>query len=172
MASAGPYAIICTLLLTNNHASTSSLNFYEPDALPDSYPTASKHWRLAVMIPVSCLTSVNVKQLISCTIVNERGFYCFVIHDSVLPIRKHEWTMTFTSSTPGGVTWVPSWRSTAASCELMRGRVDWQLRAPAGFTLACHTTTSAQWWLNNVKTWRCFITDITTLPTNGQRNLT
>ena len=52
--------------------------------------------------------------------------------------------MTFTSSTPGGVTWASSWRSTAASCELIRGRVDWQvdvlLRAPAGLTDACHTT--------------------------------
>jgi len=28
--------IICTLLQTDNHASTSSLNFYRPDALPDA----------------------------------------------------------------------------------------------------------------------------------------
>ena len=37
--------IICTLLQTYNHASTSSLIFYGPDALPDAQPTASKHWR-------------------------------------------------------------------------------------------------------------------------------
>jgi len=30
---------ICTLLRTDNHASTSSLNFYRPDALPDAQPT-------------------------------------------------------------------------------------------------------------------------------------
>jgi len=38
--------IICTSLQTDNHASTSPLSFYRPDALPASQPTASKHWRL------------------------------------------------------------------------------------------------------------------------------
>ena len=33
--------IICTSLETDNHASTSSLSFYRPDALPDAQPTAS-----------------------------------------------------------------------------------------------------------------------------------
>ena len=37
--------IICTLLQTDNHASTSPLRFYRPDALPAAQPTASKHWR-------------------------------------------------------------------------------------------------------------------------------
>ena len=36
---------ICTLLQTDNHASTSLLSFYRPDALPATQPTASKHWR-------------------------------------------------------------------------------------------------------------------------------
>jgi len=35
--------IIFTSLQTNNHASTSSLNFYRPDVLPDTQPTVSKH---------------------------------------------------------------------------------------------------------------------------------
>jgi len=35
--------IICTSLQTDNHASTSSLSFYRPDALPAAQPTASKH---------------------------------------------------------------------------------------------------------------------------------
>jgi len=35
--------IICTLLQTYNHASTSSLIFYRPDAFPDAKPTVSKH---------------------------------------------------------------------------------------------------------------------------------
>ena len=34
---------ICTLLQTDNHTNTSSLNFYRPDALPDAQPTVSKH---------------------------------------------------------------------------------------------------------------------------------
>ena len=37
--------IICTLLQTGNHASSSPLSFYRPDALPTAQPTASKHWR-------------------------------------------------------------------------------------------------------------------------------
>jgi len=35
--------IMRTLLQTDNHASTSSLNFYRPGALPDAQPTVSKH---------------------------------------------------------------------------------------------------------------------------------
>jgi len=35
--------VICTLLQADNHASTSSLNFfYRPYALPDAQPTVSK----------------------------------------------------------------------------------------------------------------------------------
>jgi len=34
---------ICTSLQTDKQTSTSSLNFYRPDALPDAQPTASKH---------------------------------------------------------------------------------------------------------------------------------
>ena len=40
--------IICTLLQTGNHASSSPLSFYRPDALPATHPTASKHWRQIV----------------------------------------------------------------------------------------------------------------------------
>jgi len=34
---------IYTLLETDNHASTTPLSFYRPDALPAAQPTASKH---------------------------------------------------------------------------------------------------------------------------------
>jgi len=33
--------IICTLLQTANNASTTSLSFYRPDAVPDVQPTVS-----------------------------------------------------------------------------------------------------------------------------------
>ena len=36
---------VCTLLQTDNHASTPPLSFYRPDAFPAAQPTASKHWR-------------------------------------------------------------------------------------------------------------------------------
>ena len=42
--------IICTLLQTDNHASTSPLSFYRPDALPAAQPTASKHWRRSMLL--------------------------------------------------------------------------------------------------------------------------
>ena len=36
---------ICIWLQTDNHASTTPLSFYRPDARPAAQPTASKHWR-------------------------------------------------------------------------------------------------------------------------------
>jgi len=36
---------VCTSLQADNHASTPSISFYRPDALPATQPTASKHWR-------------------------------------------------------------------------------------------------------------------------------
>ena len=36
---------ICTLLQTDNHTNAPSFNFYRLDALPDTQPTVSKHWR-------------------------------------------------------------------------------------------------------------------------------
>jgi len=45
-ASAGPYTT-STLLQTDNHTNTSSLNFYMPDALPDAKKiTVSKRLRI------------------------------------------------------------------------------------------------------------------------------
>jgi len=34
---------VCTVLQTDNHASTPPLSFYRPDALPAAQPAASKH---------------------------------------------------------------------------------------------------------------------------------
>jgi len=45
VASAGPYAKICTSLQTDNHTNTTSLNFYRPNALSDPQQTVSEHWR-------------------------------------------------------------------------------------------------------------------------------
>ena len=42
MASAGPYANRLHSLQTDNHANTSPLSFYRPDALPAAQPTAAK----------------------------------------------------------------------------------------------------------------------------------
>ena len=36
---------VCTSLQADNHASTSLLSFYRPDALPAAQPTVLKHWR-------------------------------------------------------------------------------------------------------------------------------
>jgi len=43
VAFAGPYANSLHLH-TDNHTSSSSLDFYRPDAVPDAQPTVSKHW--------------------------------------------------------------------------------------------------------------------------------
>jgi len=34
---------VCTLIHTDNHASTTPLSFYRSDALPATQPTVSKH---------------------------------------------------------------------------------------------------------------------------------
>jgi len=49
--------IICATLQTSNHASTLSLNFYGPDALPDAQPRASKHWRQILLVNVESYTA-------------------------------------------------------------------------------------------------------------------
>lgn len=45
---------ICTLLQTDNHASTSSLNVYRPDVLPAAQRTVPKHWRQEVRVRNKC----------------------------------------------------------------------------------------------------------------------
>jgi len=47
--------IICTSLQTNNHASTSPLSFYRPDALPAAHPTAWKNWRAWLCAVCKCI---------------------------------------------------------------------------------------------------------------------
>jgi len=48
---------ICTLLQTDNHINTSSLNFYQPNALPDAQPTVSKHRR---HLPISVYSETTL----------------------------------------------------------------------------------------------------------------
>ena len=43
---------VCTSLQTDNHASTSPLSFYRPDALSATQPTASKHRRPVTVVVV------------------------------------------------------------------------------------------------------------------------
>ena len=52
--------IICTLLQTDNHASTSPLSFHGPDALPAAQPTASKHWRYYADLVIDLVKLVTV----------------------------------------------------------------------------------------------------------------
>ena len=48
---------VCISLQTDNHASTSSLNFYRPNAVPDAQPTVSKHTRINdIQIVITALT--------------------------------------------------------------------------------------------------------------------
>ena len=54
------YMQVCTLLQTDNHASTPPLSFfYRPDGLPAAQPTASKHWR---QFKKRQTTSINITQ--------------------------------------------------------------------------------------------------------------
>jgi len=74
--------IICTSLQTDNHASTSSLNFYRPDALPDDQAAVSKHCTLCIQrslstrvyVLVCCVQLVISRDLCSCEL-----FCCKVV---------------------------------------------------------------------------------------------
>jgi len=50
---------VCTLLQTDNHASTSPLSFYRPDALPAAQPTMSKHSAVFDVLVLTGCTSVT-----------------------------------------------------------------------------------------------------------------
>jgi len=58
VATAGPYANHLHLAPTDNHASTSPLSFYRPDALPAAQPTALQvqvHQQFITDLPCTCL---------------------------------------------------------------------------------------------------------------------
>ena len=58
--------ITWTSLQTDNHASTSPLNFYCPDALPDTEPTVSKHWRHTDTPSMAFINRKNLASKTSC----------------------------------------------------------------------------------------------------------
>jgi len=65
VASAGPHAI-CTLLQTDDHTNTSSLNFYRSDALSDAQRTVSMHSRQFMpafkqMLKLRCQSSLSYR---------------------------------------------------------------------------------------------------------------
>jgi len=91
---------ICTLLLTDNHTNASALNFYWPDALPDTQLTVSKHWRHVTpcYIKIStcksflmsrwvCAKEVNIGNCISTTTDIHGSSFC------MKPVRQG--TLTF-----------------------------------------------------------------------------
>ena len=51
---------VCTLLQTDNYASTPPLSFYRPDALPVTYLTASKHWRRTSFTHNAFVMSISI----------------------------------------------------------------------------------------------------------------
>ena len=51
---------VCTLLETDNHASTPPLCFYRPDALPVAQPTASKHCRQFVFFVLNAFSALTL----------------------------------------------------------------------------------------------------------------
>ena len=66
---------VCTLIQTDNHASTRSLFFYRPDALPATQPTASKHWR---QMSINIKTTVqHPLQLINVVLNEKQCLQCF-----------------------------------------------------------------------------------------------
>ena len=56
--------IICTSLETDNHANTSPLSFYRPDALPATQLTASKHYGYSCTLTVTGTLSGRLKDYV------------------------------------------------------------------------------------------------------------
>ena len=88
-------------LQTDNHANTSSLNFYRPDALPDAQPTVSKHWRHTALeqYGIYCF-SINNR----CTVQRRTGISCICsvltcIYQNTGLVGAAEWTIHSTCVT-------------------------------------------------------------------------
>jgi len=93
---------ICTLLQTDNHASTSPLSYYRPDALSGPQPTASKHWR-----PILTHHSIRIYHIVSCQYILNFHYiviwYClaaFDLHDSLTVRTNLEYVSYFKSVKP------------------------------------------------------------------------
>jgi len=80
---------VCTSLQTDNHTTTSSLNFYKPDALRDAQPAVSKHswhvrmmftWTTTVLHPLYSTTRINQHpQLRSWILLGQCFTYCMLL---------------------------------------------------------------------------------------------
>ena len=53
---------ICTSLQKLTMPAPHQSDFYGPNALPDTQPTASKHWRPCIIIPKMCRTPIGAVQ--------------------------------------------------------------------------------------------------------------
>ena len=85
MASAG-HVQVCT---SDNHASTSPLSFYRPDALPAAQPTASKHWRQhknKIKHKTKILGTIIITQVIYQSFADATGSLR-MLHDAVWQYR-------------------------------------------------------------------------------------
>jgi len=77
VTSTGPHMqTICTLLQTDYHTNTSSLNFYRLDALPNAQPTVSKHWSYDVIHRHTLTLCITVEQFHEQTLIMQMLIVC------------------------------------------------------------------------------------------------
>jgi len=86
---------ICTSLQTDNHTNTSSLNFYRPDALPDTQPTVSKHGR-HIKIQIKYKLKITPRYYVTQTIMRllskkTRPDCEYVAEGRSQKVPKHDW---------------------------------------------------------------------------------
>ena len=113
---------MCTSLQTDNHTNTSSLSFCRPDALPDTQPTVSMHWRpnFVFCFPYPCklLVSVVVSRLnwqpvaVWCSLWgrDQMNTHCSLAirsgsHDAVLAKPPHSRTIRTSSGLELSLPW-------------------------------------------------------------------
>ena len=92
--------IICTLLQTDNHISTSPLSFYRPDAVSATQPTASKHWRKFVNIKLV----INLLKGLTVCYVAIIVLYC-IVSGIWLSCQHVWWFWRLNSVVDGGCCW-------------------------------------------------------------------
>ena len=78
---------ICTLLQTDNHASTPPLVFYRPDALTAAQPTASKHWRHTMKLMMKQLV-LSSDQLRAVSLIGRNAVTWLC---ALLTVRRSSW---------------------------------------------------------------------------------
>jgi len=100
---------VCISLQTDNHAGTPPISFYRPDALPDTQPTTSKHWRQVEIMKWNGIEQLCIVFYIVCALMYDMptgGFSGYKCHEYLVVCiriycRVHSWQWGWENSRKG-----------------------------------------------------------------------